>query len=333
MRINGSMRFSLFLIFFAVQLAVAQIDYTAGFVKGRITFYSQSPAVACDIPQSEWPQYTAALSEKQFQNGLACGATANIKNGTKEIQVMIVDLCPKQGNEQWCSGDLPHFDLGGATAFSQLENIDVGVKEVQIQFVPTPVGDTPIKFHLKDGINAYWFAIQALNHRYPVSKLEIQDPKTGSWITGTSKADLWNYWVFTFSGAGLTTPYQIRITDQYGQVIEETGNSLQEKLIWSGTHQFPVHDGASAISPLFGPDHVESATQKPVPFLTNMTLHYGAAAPIDIVIIDCAGKRIAELTASPQSGSIKLPRLPGSVYYIRLVNKQMTSLLRWVCIR
>jgi hypothetical protein len=109
-------------IFFSDFVAIAQIDYKAGFVKGRITFYSQSNIVACDIPQSQWPQYTTALSEKHFQNCLACGATALIKNGSKQIQVMIVDLCPVKGNEQWCSGDLPHFDLGNSTAFSRIVN-------------------------------------------------------------------------------------------------------------------------------------------------------------------------------------------------------------------
>jgi expansin (peptidoglycan-binding protein) len=327
------MRFSLVFIIFFSAITVAQIDYDTGFVKGRITFYSQSPAVACDIPESEWPQYTAALSEKHFQNGLACGATANIKNGSKEIQVMIVDLCPKQGNEQWCSGDLPHFDLGGATAFSQLENIDVGVKEVQIQFVPTPVGDTPVKLHLKDGINAYWFAIQVLNHRYPVSKLEIQDPKTGSWITGQRKADLWNYWVFTFTGTGLMIPYQIRITDQYGQVIEETGNSLQEKFIWSGTHQFPIYSGKVALSPHEGPNLAQNNNASRFPFIIANNLHYDASLSSDVAIMNVAGRKIAEMAVASGKSRIKLPTLPGSVYYVRVANNQTVSWLRWACVR
>jgi expansin len=326
------MRFLIVFIFFSVPLALAQINYDTGFVKGRITFYSQSPAVACDIPQSEWPQYTAALSEKHFQNGLACGATARIKNGNKEIEVMIVDLCPKVGNEQWCSGDLPHFDLGNSTAFSQLENIDVGVKEVQIKFVPTPVGDTPVKLRLKDGINAYWFAIQVLNHRYPVKKLELKDPKSDTWITGQQKPDLWNYWVFTFTGNGLTTPYQIRITDQYGQVIEETGNSIQEKFMWSGTHQFPIYNGNVAISPYMKPNLANGNASR-FPFITANSLQCDASLSGDVLIMNIAGKKVAEMAVMTGKGSIKLPKMSGSVYYIRVVNKQATSLLRWVYVR
>jgi len=47
----------------AYTIVLADINYDAGVENGRITFYSQSATVACDIPQSEWPQYTTALSE------------------------------------------------------------------------------------------------------------------------------------------------------------------------------------------------------------------------------------------------------------------------------
>jgi hypothetical protein len=324
------MRCTILFIFFSASLAFAQIDYKAGFVKGRITFYSQSPTVACDIPQSEWPQYTTALSEKHFQNGLACGTTAIIKNGAKQIQVMVVDLCPVKGNEQWCSGDLPHFDLGGSTAFSQLENPSVGVKEVQIEFVPTPVGDKPIKLRNKDGINAYWYAVQVLNHRYPIAKVELQDPKTGTWMTGQKKPDMWNYWVFTFTGEGLTTPFQLRITDQFGQKIEETGNSLQEKYMWTGTHQFPVD---SAFTATLQPNRAVGIAVSGAPFITANNLHYAAPLPAEVAVIDIAGRQVCAITEVSQTGIIKLPAAPGSVYYVRVVNKQTTSLLRWVCVK
>ncbi len=326
------MRFSTLVIFLAAPLAAAQIDYAPDFVKGRITFYDQSPEVACDIPQSEWPKYTAALSEKQFLNGLACGATARIKNGTKEIEVMVVDLCPKVGNEQWCSGDMPHFDLGGATAFGQLENVNVGVKELQIRFVSTPVGDAPVKLRLKDGINQWWFAIQVLNHRYPVAKVELKDAKSDSWTTGQRKPDLWNYWVFTFAGSGLTAPYQIRITDQYGQVIEETGNSIQEKFMWSGTHQFPVHGSGAVLSPSLGTG-ASQAADPVVSGIVGHTLHYISAAPFAADLVDITGKRIGLSACTAGAGSIALPRLPGAVYYIRFTQGQATSMLRWVNVK
>lgn len=56
--------------------AFAQLTYTTGLVQGRITYYDQTTAGACDIPVSVRPAYTAALNWSDFQSGLACGATA-----------------------------------------------------------------------------------------------------------------------------------------------------------------------------------------------------------------------------------------------------------------
>jgi expansin len=321
------MRLSIGLIFFVALPALAQIDYKAGFVKGRITFYSQSPIVACDIPQSEWPQYTAALSEKQFKNGLACGTTAIIKNGTKQIQVMVVDLCPVKGNEQWCSGDLPHFDLGGQTAFSQMENPSVGVKEVQIDFIPTPVGDSPVKLRNKDNINAYWYAVQVLNHRYPIAKVEMLDQKTEAWITGQQKTDMCSYWIFTFTGSGMTTPFRLRITDQFGQKIEETGTSIESSYMWSGTHQFPID---SAFTGILRQDRAEGGGDYLSPFVATNRLFCGASLPAELTIVDCTGREAAVVTITSNTSRIRVPPLPRAVYYVRVKNKQKVSLLRWM---
>jgi expansin (peptidoglycan-binding protein) len=288
--------------------------------------------VACDIPQSEWPKYTAALSEKHFQSGLACGATARIQNGTKEIEVMIVDLCPVEGNEQWCSGDLPHFDLGGSGAFGQLENVNTGVKEVQVEWVATPVGDLPVKLRLKDGVNKWWVAVQVLNHRYPVAKIEIKDPQSGAWITGAQKADLWNYRVFTFTGNGLSTPYQLRITDQFGQAIEETGTTLQENAVWSGTHQFPVYKSA-VLPPPYGPDRAHGATVSGRVFIAENLLHCALAPPVAVAVVDMRGKRVGRMNVASQAGAFRLPALPTAVYYVKVSNAGSASVLRWACVK
>ena len=308
---------SIVLLFTSV--AFSQIDYSKDFSRGRITWYAQSNFVACEIPQSEWPQYTAALSEKHFQDGLACGATARLKNGDKEIEVMIVDLCPVQGNEQWCSGDLTHFDLGNTSTFSQLEEVSKGVTELQFKWIPTPVGDKPIKLRLKDGINAYWVAIQVINHRYPIAKLEVKDPKTEEWKTGNKLNGMWNYWQFSFTGSGLTTPYQIRITDQYGQVIEETGNSVEEKYMWEGMHQFPVWNGSATAEGGRNPHNKRTVNSSEVFFIKGNVLHCGAGEFSIAIILDIAGKAVARVTPDPRTGVARLPRLRPGIYIVKVM--------------
>jgi expansin len=323
------MRFFIPFLLCSCTLAIADINYDAGVEKGRITFYAQSNYVACDIPESEWPQYTTALSEKHFQGGLACGATVRLMNGGKEIQVMVVDLCPVQGNEQWCSGDMTHFDLGNSTTFAQLEPPETGVKQITFEWIPTPVGDTPVKLRLKDGINPYWVAIEVINHRYPVAKLEIKDPQSGTWKTGDrTKPGMYNYWQFSFTGNGLVAPFQIRITDQYGQVIEETGSVVEEKYMWAGQNQFPLlprHGGVKIVTP-----PVTQSFDRPVPFIVQNRLNSPSTSPVWARIFDPVGRMMGEMHLPAETASRALPVLPPGVYIVVVTADGIVSKLLWV---
>jgi len=305
----------------------AQINYTTGVEKGRITFYAQSNFVACDIPQSEWPQYTTALSEKHFQGGLACGATVRLMNNGKEIQAMVVDLCPVKGNEQWCSGDMTHFDLGNETTFAQLEPPAIGVKQVDFQWIPTPVGESPVKLRFKDGINAYWVAIEVINHRYPIAKLEIKDPQSGAWIAGNrTKPGMYNYWQFDFTGNGLQVPFQIRITDQFGQVIEETGTVVQEKYMWTGKSQFPLVS-ANAVFKGSSPSRVFN--QRAFSIARNR-LFTAAIPSARVDIYDPAGKVVMALCLPAGAASIALPHVPAGVYLVKLTAGSIVAKRLWL---
>ena len=319
------MRSLILFILCVITVGIAEINYDAGVEHGRITFYAQSNFVACDIPQSEWPQYTTALSEKHFQGGLACGATVRLMNKGKEIQAMVVDLCPVQGNEQWCSGDMTHFDLGGSDAFAQLEPPATGVKELDFQWIPTPVGDTPVKLRLKDGINAYWVAIEVINHRYPVARLEIKDPQSGAWVAGNrTQPGMYNYWQFDFTGNGLQAPFQIRITDQYGQVIEETGPVVQEKYMWTGKNQFPLRVALKSPSSAHG--SIEPAMFRIARNRLCTTAHYGAR----VGICDPAGRIVADMTLPAGAVSIALPEVPAGVYLVKLTAGNGVAKRLWV---
>jgi len=249
------------IIFILSTIITADLIYDNVYRPGRITYYDASSGiVACDIPTSEWPQHTAALSELHFDGGLSCGAYVRLKNGENTIDAMIVDLCPKAGNEQWCSGDLPHFDIGGTDSFSELESVLTGVKELEYHWIPGPVGDTPVKLRFLNGVNQYWVAIHVINHRYPVVKIEIQK-EGGNWVTGnTGLPGLNGFFQFDFTGQGLELPYTIRITDQYGQVIVEQGQEIRGEAMWTGVNQFPLlieHD-TTGISILTNLKHSKS---------------------------------------------------------------------------
>jgi expansin (peptidoglycan-binding protein) len=308
-------------------IALADIDYDVGITTGRITYYDQSSGiVACDIPQSEWPPYTAALDETHFQGGLACGAYAHLNKNGNEIEVMIVDLCPIQGNEQWCSGDVTHFDLGGASTFDMLEPHVTGVTDVEFEWIPTPVGDSPIKLRYMTGINQWWVTIGVINHRYPIANLEILDPISETWIAGDrTNPGIWNYWQFDFP-SGLTTPFQIRITDQYGQVIEETASVIEESYMWTGQNQFPLlerHGGATG-----------SQDRKAVLPIARARIAQGILKLGDIPaetvdVYNVSGQRLFCLVIESGQQHVNLPEVETGLYHIRIQASGSLYTLRW----
>ena len=139
-----------------------------------------------------------------------------------------------------------------------------------------------------------------------------------------------SYWIFTFSGSGVTTPFQLRITDQFGQRIVETGTSIEPSYMWSGTHQFPVD---STFTGILRPDGTFYAAAPAQPFIVANYLHYAAPLPAEVAIVDVQGRRVARMTAASRPAALKLPALPGAVYYVWVSNKQSSSLLRWSCVR
>ena len=94
----------------------------------------------------------------------------------------------------------------------------------------------PIAYHFKDGANAYWTAIQIRNHRWPIAKVEAM---VGSAYQPIDRLD-YNYFVDT-SGLG-AGPYQLRVTDTRGHVVEDSGVALGADVTRTGTRQFPSCD-------------------------------------------------------------------------------------------
>ena len=296
------------------------LNLDAGPQAGRATRYDATTTVACAIPSSLWPAHVAALSEPQFQAGLACGATAHLtytKGGTvKEMDVMIVDLCPTAQNAQWCSGDTTHFDLMDP-AFSTFDLVSVGVLHtMQFQWTPTPVTG-PVKLRWKDGINAWWVAVQVLNHRYPIKSVEIKDPVSGNWLMGDrTLTGNPNWFKFAFTGNGLTpsvsNPAQIRITDQYNHQILESATQLTASQQWDGVNQFPLRpqDGAT-------PTHLGKSKVEGLSLLDGMVYVSASQAPVRIEVFDHQGHTLLNHTMA-QAGSWVIPRLEPGVHVLRI---------------
>ncbi len=170
--------------------------------------------------------YVAALNEYDYKEGLMAGAYLEVTGPNGTIDVLITDLMPYSGNESNCT--VGAIDLN-EKAFEKIANKVDGKVNIswKVKALPT---DSPVKFKFKEGSSQYWCGIQVQNHRYPLKKLEVK--QNGQYIELPKK--YYNYFLAE-SGLG-EGPYDIRLTDIYGHVIEETNIPLNQTTV--GKHNF-----------------------------------------------------------------------------------------------
>ena len=138
------------------------------------------------------------------------------------VVVRVVDQCP----------ECKHGDLDlSPQAFQLLSPLAAGRVPISWHEVACDVKG-PIAYRFKDGANAYWTAIQIRNGRYPIAKVEAM--KNGAYVE-LPRLD-YNYFVQANGlGAG---PYQLRVTDQRGHVVEDSGIALGDNITRTGSTQF-----------------------------------------------------------------------------------------------
>lgn len=195
-----------------------------GDATGEATFYDATGAGNCGFDPSPGDLMVAAMNAADYGTADWCGGCVAIDGPDGSIVVRIVDQCPG-----CAKGDL---DLG-REAFAMIAPLSAG--RVPITWRETPCEVTgPIAYHFKDGSNPFYAAIQLRNHRYPIAKLEAVK---GGAYTAIERVE-YNYFVDA-SGLG-DGPYDLRVTDVRGHVLEDTGIALGDNVTRTGTAQFPL---------------------------------------------------------------------------------------------
>jgi expansin (peptidoglycan-binding protein) len=192
--------------------------------QGIATYYYATGAGACSFDPSPSDLMVAAMNDEEYNNAALCGAYVFVTGPKGSVTVRIVDRCPE------CKAG--HIDLS-QEAFSQIADLLQGRVSITWQVVSPPLAG-PIIYHFKDGSNQWWTAVQIRNHRNPVVKLEYL---TGGQWRAVPRTD-YNYFVQTNPGMG-TGPYDLRVTDTYGNVLIDSGIPHVENGSVSGVGQFP----------------------------------------------------------------------------------------------
>jgi len=165
-----------------------------------------------------------AMNHTDYAGSAPCGACAHVKGPDGEVWVRIVDQCP-----ECAPGDI---DLS-PEAFEKIAPLSAGRVDISWTYVPCNVNG-PVVYHFKEGSNQWWTAVQLRNHRNAIAKVEFKDDN-GNYVN-VQRLD-YNYFVAD-KGMG-PGPYSFRVTDVYGNVLEDTGIPFKEAGDSPGAGQFP----------------------------------------------------------------------------------------------
>jgi expansin (peptidoglycan-binding protein) len=189
---------------------------------GDGTYYAADGTGNCSFDASPDDLMVVAMNHPDYANAAWCGACLSVTGPNGTVNVRVVDQCPE------CkTGDL---DMA-PQAFDMIADHAAGRVPITWHEIACDVTG-PIDYHFKDGANAYWTAIQIRNGRYPIAKVEAM--KNGAYVE-IPRLD-YNYFVQA-DGLG-NGPYQLRVTDQRGHVVEDTGVALGDNITRTGTSQF-----------------------------------------------------------------------------------------------
>ena len=191
---------------------------------GEGTYYAADGSGNCSFDPSPGDLMVAAMNAVDYRTAAWCGGCVEVTGPDGTITVRIVDQCPECDQ-----GDL---DLS-PQAFERIAPLAAGRVPITWHAVACDVTG-PLAYHFKDGANPFWTAIQVRNHRYPIAKVEALRGDTYVEIPRVS----YNYFVAE-SGLG-EGPYHLRVTDQRGHVVEDTGIELGDDVTRQGASQFPT---------------------------------------------------------------------------------------------
>jgi len=189
-----------------------------------------SGPTACGYVPSEVPRFYAAVDSKVFDGSAACGACVIIETPAATVEARIVDLGPSPSPANPTAVAVSRAAIrvlapDGSTLVTQ---------GVDWHFAPCALSSPGMTFKIQKGSNASYAGVLIENHRYRLTKVEYKVRATYYALSRST----YNYWIAP-EGMG-TGPFTLRMTDELGQTVEQTGIPLTPEAVFKGQAQFPV---------------------------------------------------------------------------------------------
>lgn len=197
--------------------------------EGEGTFYDFADGSGnCSFPATPDDLMVGAMNQTDYANSAPCGACVEVTGPNGTVKVRIVDRCP----------ECPQGDIDlSPEAFEFIAPLEQGRVDISWRYVACDV-EGPMQYHFKEGSNPFWTAIQLRNHTYAIAKVEAKGPDGNYAVIERLE---YNYFVAD-SGLG-EGPYALRVTDVFGQVIEDPAIPFGEDTVAPSGSQFGICAG------------------------------------------------------------------------------------------
>lgn len=161
-------------------------------------------------------KYGVAINAKQYDNSLSCGKCVNIKYNNRNINAIVVDICPE------CAyGDLDLF----TETYNELIQEDPGRKKISWEFIncPTELVFNSVQLRL-DELNHYWVNIQPENFKCGIKSIFIK--QENNWIEMARNDNLMMGLYFNYN-TKINFPIQFKVINEFNEeIISDNYNEL-----------------------------------------------------------------------------------------------------------
>lgn len=193
---------------------------------GEGTYYDADGSGNCSFDKTPDDINVAAMNKADYAESATCGTCLALKGPKGSVRVRIVDQCPE------CKpGDVDMHP----SAFDQIADRSAGRVKIDWTYVSCEAANT-VSYHFKDGSNPYWTAVQIRNHVNAIAKVEYR-AKDGSYKAMVRQS--YNYFLED-KGLGDKGPYALRVTDVFGNVIDDDQIPSIAEGLFVSTQQFPA---------------------------------------------------------------------------------------------
>ncbi|XP_077978908.1 uncharacterized protein LOC144434331 [Glandiceps talaboti] len=232
----------IYILFFSVSRAEADCGSLndGGPFTGKATFFTDTASIIatgsgkCMLTSDD--TMVAGRAAVDFDNSEVCGQCAEVTGpyGDK-ITVRIIDECSD------CLDDSLNLS---EEAFEILESdLNVGIIDITWSVVTCPITDD-IQYRFKAGSSQYWFGIQAIDHLYPISLMQVRESGSSTWVD-LERQD-YNFFLKPTSVATLNAPMDIKLTSTNGFIVQDTISQIyssEDQYITSSSQFVSCDDG------------------------------------------------------------------------------------------